>query len=136
MRLIKPHFQDGFISSPLHFPAGMFFLLFFSFKTIENSNRQIRRLCADAANEFIRLISLIIPIWLFPFFIFSMTTFLQLGVLIWKNWWKQNVCKAQEWGGMYQRYKNINFNKIQRSNEQVAQDKEYLEGKIIHNDGL
>ena len=43
--------------------------------------------------------------------------------------------KAHEWGGMYQRYKNINFNKIQRSNERMAQDKEYLEGKMIHNDG-
>ena len=39
----------------------------------------------------------------------------------WKNWCKQNVWKAQEWGGMYQRNKNINLNKIQRSNERVAQ---------------
>ena len=38
---------------------NVFFLLFFRFKTIENSNRQMRRLCQDAANEFIRLISLI-----------------------------------------------------------------------------
>ena len=30
-------------------------------------------------------------------------------------------------GGMYQRYKNINFNKIQRSNNRGAQDKESLE---------
>ena len=57
-------------------------------------------------------------------------------IYIWKNWSKQNVWKAQEWGGMYQRYKNINVNKIQRSNERVEQDKEYLEGKMIHNDGL
>ena len=41
------------------FPRWNVFALFFSFKTIENSNKQIRRLCADAANEFIRLISLI-----------------------------------------------------------------------------
>ena len=34
---------------------------------------------------------------------------------------------AQEWGGMYQRYKKINLNKIQRSNELVSQDKECLE---------
>ena len=68
---------------PLHFPAGMFLLLlFFSFKTIANSNRQIRRLCADAANEFIRLISLINSYLAFSFFIFSTTTFLQLGVTL------------------------------------------------------
>ena len=30
-------------------------------------------------------------------------------------------------GGMYRRYKNINFNKIQRSNDRVAQNKESLE---------
>ena len=34
---------------------------------------------------------------------------------------------------MYQRYKNINLNKIQRSNERVSQDKECLER---HNDSL
>ena len=41
--------------------------------------------------------------------------------------------KAQEWGGMYQRYKNINLNKIQRSNERVSQVKDSLER---HNDSL
>ena len=55
---------------PLHFPAGVFFLLFFGFKTIENSNRQIQCLCADAANEFIRLISLINSYLAFSFFHF------------------------------------------------------------------
>ena len=40
---------------------------------------------------------------------------------------------AQEWGGMYKRYKNINLNKIQRSNERVSQDKESLER---HTDSL
>ena len=35
--------------------------------------------------------------------------------------------KRQEWGEMYRRYKNINLNKIQRSNEPVSQDKESLE---------
>ena len=40
--------------------------------------------------------------------------------------------EAQEWGGMYQRYKNINL-KIQRSNERVSQDKESIER---HNDSL
>ena len=34
---------------------------------------------------------------------------------------------------MYQRYRNINLNKIQRSNERVSQDKESLER---HNDSL
>ena len=41
--------------------------------------------------------------------------------------------KAQEWGGMYQRYKNINLNKIQRSDERVSQVKGSLER---HNDSL
>ena len=34
---------------------------------------------------------------------------------------------------MYQRYKNINLNKIQRPNERVSEDKECLER---HNDSL
>ena len=41
--------------------------------------------------------------------------------------------KFKNAGGMYQRYKNINLNKIQRSNERVSQDKESLER---HNDSL
>ena len=43
------------------------------------------------------------------------------------------MSKAQEWGGMYQRYKNINLNKIQGFNERVLQEKEPLER---HNDSL
>ena len=39
--------------------------------------------------------------------------------------------KAQEWGGMYQRYKNINLNKIQRSNERASQVKDSLKGIMI-----
>ena len=31
---------------------------------------------------------------------------------------------------MYQRYENINLNKIQRSNERVSQDKESLERRL------
>ena len=69
MRLIKPHFQGGFICRRC-IPRWNFFLLFSSFKTIENSNRQIRRLCADAANELIRLISLINSYLAFSFFHF------------------------------------------------------------------
>ena len=57
---------------PLHFPAGIF-----SFKTIANSNRQIRRQGADAANEFIRLISLLNSYLAF-FSHFSKITLLQL----------------------------------------------------------
>ena len=34
---------------------------------------------------------------------------------------------------MYQRYENINLNKIQRSNKRVSQDKEFLE---TNNDSL
>ena len=65
--------QDGFICRRCISPLECFFKLFFSFKTlktIENSNRQIQRLCADAANEFIRLISLINSYLAFSFFHF------------------------------------------------------------------
>ena len=85
MRIIKPHSQGGFICSRRISLLECFFffiLLFFSYKTIANFNRQIRCLYADAANEFIRLISLINSYLAFSFFIFSMTTFLQLGVYI------------------------------------------------------
>ena len=41
--------------------------------------------------------------------------------------------KRKNGGGMYQRYKNINLNKIQRTNERVSQDKDSL-GR--HNDSL
>ena len=64
-----------FICSRCISPLEFSILLFFSFKTIANSNRQIRLPCADAGN----------PIWLFPFFHFSMTTFLQSGVS--PNFW-------------------------------------------------
>ena len=53
------------------FPGWNFFLLFFIFKTIANSNGQIRRPCVDAANDFIRLISLInsyLALFFFSFF--------------------------------------------------------------------
>ena len=45
----------------------------------------------------------------------------------------KSAYKAQEWGGMCQRYKNINLNKIQRSDERVSQGKQSLER---HNDSL
>ena len=41
------------------------------------------------------------------------------------------MSKAQEWGGMYQRYENKNLNNIQRFNERVSQDKESLEMHIV-----
>ena len=57
MRLIKPHSQDSLRMDSfagVAFPLwNVFFLLFFSFKTlktIENFNRQIQCLRADAAN--------------------------------------------------------------------------------------
>ena len=65
----------------LHFPAGIFrfFQIFsFIFETIANSNRQVRRPCADTANEFFRLISLINSYLAICHF--SKTTLLQLGV--------------------------------------------------------
>ena len=37
---------------------------------------------------------------------------------------------------MYQWYKNLSLNKIQRSNERVAEDKSLSKGKMIDNDGL
>ena len=54
-------------------------------------------------------------------------------IYIRKNWCKVKCVKSARWGGMCQRYKNINLNKIQRSNERVSQDKESLER---HNDNL
>ena len=40
-RLIKPHSQSGFISQPLHFSAGVFFLIVFhGVKTIANQFQQ------------------------------------------------------------------------------------------------
>ena len=79
IRLIKPHSQGGFICSCCISPLE-FFGLFFSFKTIANSNRQIQRACADAAYEFVRLISLINSYLAFSLFHFSKTTLLQLGI--------------------------------------------------------
>ena len=35
---------------------------------------------------------------------------IRVVIYIRKNWCKVK-CKTQEWGGMYQRYKNINLNK-------------------------
>ena len=76
------------------FPCRNVFSLFFSFKTVANSNRQIRRPCADAANEFIRLISLINSYLAFSFFFhFSMTTFLQLVVC--KRKWQSKEVRAR-----------------------------------------
>ena len=76
-RLIKPHSRGRFICSRCISPLEFSILLSFSFKTIANSNRQIRRPCADSVNKFVRLISLIDTYLAFPFFHFSMTTFLQ-----------------------------------------------------------
>ena len=74
MRLIKPHSQDSLRMDSfagVAFPLwNVFFHCFSAIKTIENSNRQIQRLCADAANEFIRLISLINSYLAFSFFHF------------------------------------------------------------------
>ena len=78
IRLTEPHSQGRLICSCCISPLKFF--LFFSFKTIANSNRQIRRPCADAANEFTRLISLINSYLAFSFFHFSKTTSPQLGI--------------------------------------------------------
>ena len=78
IRLIQPHSHGGFICSRCISPLEFSVLLSFSFKTIANSNRQIRRPGADAANEFIRLISLFNSY--LAFFHFSKTTLWQLGV--------------------------------------------------------
>ena len=50
-----------------------------------------------------------------------------------KNWCKVKCVKSARMGGVYQRYKNINLNKMQRSNERVSRDKESLKR---HNDSL
>ena len=76
IRLIQPHSHGGFICSRYISRLEFSALLSFSFKTIENSNRQIRRPGADVANEFIRLISLYNSYLAFCHF--SKTTVLQL----------------------------------------------------------
>ena len=70
-------FHGGFICSRYISPLEFSALLSFSFKTIANSNRQIRRQGADATNEFIRLISLLNSYLAF-FSHFSKITLLQL----------------------------------------------------------
>ena len=69
-RLIKPHSRGRFICSRCISPLEFSVLLSFSFKTIANSNRQIRRPCADSVNKFVRLISLINSYLAFSFFSF------------------------------------------------------------------
>ena len=55
-------------------------------------------------------------------------------VYVRKNWCKVKFVKSARMGqNADQRYKNINLNKIQRSNERMSQDKESLER---HNDSL
>ena len=88
------------------FPAGISVLLSFSFKTIANSNRQIRRPCADAANEFTRLISLINSYLAFSFFHFSKTTLLQLGVY---TYYQVVDVKLTKGTGRYVAYIKIQF---------------------------
>ena len=77
IRLIQLRSHGGFICSRYISPLEFSALLSFSFKTIANSNRQIRRQGADAANEFIRLISLLNSYLAF-FSHFSKITLLQL----------------------------------------------------------
>ena len=49
-----------------------------------------------------------------------------------KNWCEVKCVKrARIWGGMYQRYKNISLNKIQRSNVRVLQDKDIKIAVIV-----
>ena len=69
-RLIKPHSHGGFICSHCISPLEFSVLLSFSFKTIANSNREIRCPYADAANKFVRLISVINSYLAFSFFSF------------------------------------------------------------------
>ena len=69
-RLIKPHSRGRFICSRCISPLEFTVLLTFSFKTIANSNRQIRRPCVDSVNKFVRLISLINSYFAFSFFSF------------------------------------------------------------------
>ena len=80
IRLIKPDSQGGFICSQCIFPLE-FSKLFLSFKTIANSKRQIWRLCAGAAYEFVGLITLFNSYLAFSFFHFSKTTLLRLGFM-------------------------------------------------------
>ena len=94
IRLIQPHSHSGFICSRYISPLEFSALLSYSFKTIANSNRQIRRPGAYAANEFIKRISLFNSY--LAFFHFSKTTLLQLGVCQKKRFRLQGLaCKYQ-----------------------------------------
>ena len=94
IRLIQPHSHSGFICSRYISPLEFSALLSFSFKTIANFNRQIRRPAADAANQYIWLISLFNSY--LAFFHFSKTTLLQLGVCQKKRFRLQGLaCKYQ-----------------------------------------
>ena len=61
----------------------------------------------------------------------------RMVVYMWKNWCTQNVRKAQEWGGIISEVKkNIDLNKLQRSNGEWHRTKSFSKGKMIRNDGL
>ena len=56
----------------------------------------------------------------------------RMVVYMWKN-----VRKAQEWGGIISEVKkNIDLNKLQRSNGEWHRTKSFSKGKMIRNDGL
>ena len=83
-RLIKPHSRGRFICSRCISPLEFSVLLSFSFKTIANSNRQIRRPCADSVNKFVRLISLINSYLAFSFFSFFYDNVFAIRCISWQ----------------------------------------------------
>ena len=83
-RLIKPHSRGRFICSRCISPLEFTVLLTFSFKTIANSNRQIRRPCADSVNKFVMLISLINSYLAFSFFSFFYDNVFAIRCISWQ----------------------------------------------------
>ena len=83
-RLIKPHSRGRFICSRCISPLEFSVLFSFSFKTIANSNRQIRRPCADSVNKFVRLISLINSYLAFSFFSFFYDNVFAIRCISWQ----------------------------------------------------
>ena len=83
-RLIKPHSRGRFICSRCISPLEFSVLFTFSFKTIANSNRQIRRPCADSVNKFVRLISLINSYLAFSFFSFFYDNVFAIRCISWQ----------------------------------------------------
>ena len=89
-RLIKPHSYGIFICSRCISLLEFSVYLSFSFKTIANSNGQIRRPCADAGNECIKLITQINSYLPFSFFFHDNVFAIGCRQIV-IVWWKEHL---------------------------------------------